>query len=244
VEINMADMGRTERVELGSADTEETRLALVEIAEELTKGKVGNLEGMSRAESKLYRMQEKVLLTAKWKKMTEKVDFGKEVVPYKPVPIKLNGHLKAYNAWAMPDKIEFSKLYYKGASPKRLMRTLKHEMAHTFLMQNGVYDGHSALFKTCCHVLGLNSTIAMEATHNYQHICTVCGWWLKAKEKRHRISHICKGNLKDLVTKAEYQKLARIAKVGSKVVPVNIDFYQVMEVKKIGKNLKLKGADE
>jgi predicted SprT family Zn-dependent metalloprotease len=234
----------TEKVEIGSGDTEETRLALVEVAEELTKEKVGNLEGMNRAESRLYRMQEKVLLTAKWMKMTEKVDFGKEVMPYKPVPIKLNGHLKAYYAWAMIDKIEFSKRYYKAASPKNLMRTLKHEMAHTFLMQNGIQDGHSALFKTCCHVLGLNSTVAKEATHNYQHTCTACGWRLKANVRYHKVSHVCGGRYVQLVTKAEFGKLARIAKIGAQTVPINMDAYQVMEVRKIAKNLKLKEDDE
>jgi predicted SprT family Zn-dependent metalloprotease len=199
------------------------------------------LEGMNRAESRLYRMQEKVLGSARWAKMVRRVDFGKEVAPYKLVPVKLNGRMKASNAWAFCDAIEFSKDYYKRATPKNLMNTMKHEMVHTFLSQNRIPDKHSTHFKTCCHVLGLHRPDHMEGTYNYQHICTECGWWRKSMKRQDKLGHVCKGsNFKFLVTRTEYQKLARIAKVGSKVCPVNIEAYQVMEVKRIRPNLKLK----
>ena len=205
-----------------------------------------NLEGMNRAESRLYRMQESVLASKKWAKMLQKVDFGKEIVPYKLVPIEINGRIKAYLAQASSDKIEFSKDYYKRAKAKQLIDTMKHEMAHTLLSQNGISDGHSPLYKTCCFVLGLHRPDHMEGSWNYQHICSVCGWWQKSMQRRDKIGHTCGGNFRYLVSKTEYGKLARIAKVESKLVPVNINLYQIMEVRKIEPNLKLKekGADQ
>ena len=199
---------------------------------------------MNRAEARLYHMQEKVLASVRWSKMVQRVDFGKDVKPYTLVPITLNGRLKAHWAWAWDSRIEFSKEYYKRATPRSLMNTMRHEMVHTFLSQNAIQDGHSILFKSCCHVLGLNSPAHKEGEFNYKHTCAECGWWLKAMEKRSKVPHTCKGRLVFLVSKGEYQKLARIAKIGSKVVPVNIDAYRVMEVKKMQSNLKLKEADE
>lgn len=200
-----------------------------------------NIEGMNKSESRLYRMQEKVLGSKKWAKMLQRVDFGKEIMPYKLVQVELNGRLKAYSAQASPDKIEFSKDYYKRAKAKQLIDTMKHEMAHTLLLQNDISDGHSPLYKTCCYVLGLHRPDHMEGSYNYQHICSVCGWWLKAMKKEEKVNHICKGNMKFLVTKTEYGKLARISKIGSKNVPVNINLFQIMEVRKMDQNLKLKG---
>ncbi len=201
---------------------------------------MANIEGMNKSESRLYRMQERVLGSKKWAKMLQKVDFGKEITLYKLVPIELNGRLKAYYAQASPDKIEFSRDYYKRAKTKQLIDTMKHEMAHVILLQNNISDGHSPLYKTCCHVLGLNRPDKMEGTYNYQHICSVCGWWQKSMQRRDKIGHTCGGNFRLLVTKTEYRKLARIAKLDSKLMPVNINLYQIMEVKKIEPNLKLK----
>lgn len=204
---------------------------------------MANVEGMNRAESRLYRMQERILSSAKWAKMLQKVDFGKELQPYKLVPIELNGRLKAYCAQASPDKIEFSKEYYQRATSKQLIDTMKHEMAHVILLQNGISDGHSPLYKTCCFVLGLHRPDHMEGAYNYKHVCSVCGWWQKSMEKRDKIGHKCGENFRLLVSKAEYGKLARIAKVNSKIVPININLYQIMEVKRIEPNLKLKEAE-
>lgn len=199
-----------------------------------------NLEGMNRAESKLYRMQGKVLSSKKWTKMLSKVDFGKEIQPYKLVPIEINGRLKAFLAQASSDKIEFSKDYYKRAKAKQLTDTMRHEMIHTFLHQNGLSDGHGPLYKTCCHILGLYRPDHMEGTYNYQHICSVCGWWQKTMERQVKIGHKCGENFRFLVGKTEYGKLAKIAKLDSKLMPVNINLYQIMEVRKIEPNLKLK----
>ena len=199
------------------------------------------LEGMSRAESRLYRMQERVLGSARWAKMVQKVDFGKEIAPYKLVPVTINGRLKRCLASAWDDKMEFSKDYYKSATPKSLIDTMKHEMIHTFLGQNDLNDHHETMFKTCCHVLGLHRPDHKEGTYNYQHVCTECGWWQKSMKRQDKLGHVCRGeNFKFLVTKTEYQKLARMAKIGSKVCPINIKAYQVMEVKRIKPNLKLK----
>jgi predicted SprT family Zn-dependent metalloprotease len=199
------------------------------------------LEGMNRAESRLYRMQERVLESARWAKMVQRVDFGKEVAPYKLVPITVNARLKRCLATAWSEKIQFSKDYYKRATPKSLTNTMRHEMIHTFLSQNDIADHHSTMFKTCCHVLGLNSPNDKEADWNYKHVCTECGWWQKSMKRQDKLGHVCKGeNFRFLVTRTEYQKLARIAKIQSKVYPVNIKAYQVMEVKRIRPNLKLK----
>jgi hypothetical protein len=211
-----------------------------EAASILASQRATNLDGMNRAESRLYRMQEKVLESAKWKKMVQRVDFGKEIAPYKLVPIKLNGRLKRYNGLACWDHIEVSKDFYRAATPKRLMRLMKHEMVHILLQQNKACDGHGPLYKTCCHVLGLANPNAKESGWNYQHICTECGWWLKSMKRSHKVAHTCRGQLKFLVTRAEYQKLARIAKIGSKVCAVNIEAYQVMEVKKVKPNLRMR----
>ena len=198
---------------------------------------------MNRAETRLYNMPGKVLVSAKWGKMLQKVEFGKEMNPYKPVPITLNGRLKNTWATAWDDKMEFSKDYYKRATPKSLMNTMRHEMVHTLLSQNDIHDHHSSLFKTCCHVLGLNRPDHKEGAWNYKHVCSKCGWWQKSMKRRDKIAHVCGGNGGDfrfLVTKTEYQKLARISKVGSKLMPVNINAYQIMVVEKIKPNLRLK----
>jgi len=195
---------------------------------------------MNRAESRLYRMEERILVSARWARMLQKVDFGKEITPYKLVPIELNGRLKAYNAQASSDKIEFSKDYYKRAKAKQLIDTMKHEMAHVVLLQNGISDGHSPLYKTCCFVLGLHRPDKLEGTYNYQHICTVCGWWQKSMTRREKIGHTCNGKFVFLVSRAEFKRLERIAKIGSVTIPVTLGAYQVMEVKKIEPNLKLK----
>lgn len=229
-----AERMTVEKVILGSGATEEERVGPEKVAHELTK------KPMNRAEKRLYHMQERILASAKWSKMVQRVEFGKEVAPYKLVEVKLNGHLKATNAQAFSDKIEFSKSYYKVATPKSLMRTVKHEMAHVLLLQNGISDGHSPLYKTCCHILGLSNPNAKESGYNYKHICDECGWWLKAMQRREKISHVCKGKFVHLVSKAEYQKLAKIAKIGSKTCAVNIEAYRVMTVTCIKQNLKLK----
>jgi hypothetical protein len=203
-----------------------------------------NLEGMNRAESKLYRMQETVLGSKKWAKMLSKVDFSKEVQPYKLVPIGLNGHLKQYSAWAMPDRIEFSKDYAKRATPKALTHTMKHEMAHVLLLQNDISDGHSPLYKTVCHCLGLTSPASKEGSYNYKHKCPQCGWWLKDMKKRVKVGHTCRGKFVFLVSKAEYQRLKRIEAIGSETIPVTLGAYQVMEIQKIDPNLKLKAEEK
>lgn len=206
---------------------------------------MANVEGMNRAESRLYRMQERILSSAKWAKMLQKVEFGKEIQPYKLVPIELNGRLKAYSAQASRNKIEFSKDYYKRASPKALINTMKHEMAHVILLQNDISDGHSPLYKSCCFVLGLHRPDKMEGSYNYKHVCSVCGWWQKSMNKREKIGHTCKGKFVFLVSKAEYCKLKRMEKIGSQTIPVALGAYQIMEIKRIDPNLKLKeaGAD-
>ena len=206
-------------------------------------GNMTNIEGMNRAESGLYRMQERILASARWAKMLQKVDFGKEITPYKLVPIELNGRLKQYLAQASSDKIEFSKDYVKRATSKQLTSTMKHEMAHVILLQNGISDGHSPLYKTCCFVLGLHRPDHMEGAYNYKHVCSVCGWWQKSMKRHEKIGHTCGRNFRYLVSKTEYGKLARIAKVGSSIVPININLYQVMEVQKIDQNLKLKSVE-
>ena len=203
---------------------------------------MANVEGMNRAESRLYRMQERILSSAKWAKMLQKVDFPKEMMPYKLVPTKLNAHLKQYNAWAMTDKIEFSKDYYNRhkSEAKALLHTLNHEMAHVLLMQNGIVDGHSPLYKTCCHVLGLNDPTSKEGSWNYKHVCSVCGWWRKSMKRSEKIGHSCNGKFVFLVSKAEFKRLEKIAKIGSATIPITLGTYQVMEVQKIDPNLKLK----
>jgi hypothetical protein len=199
-----------------------------------------NLEGMNKSESRLYRMQEKVVVSAKWVKMLQKVDFGKELQPYKLVPTKLNAHLKQYNAWAMTDKIEFSRDYYKRTNSKSLTHTLKHEMAHVLLLQNGISDGHSPLYKTCCAILGLHDPSSKEGSYNYKHVCLVCGWWLKDMKKREKLGHFCGGEFVFLVSKSEYGKLKRMEKIHSQTIPVTLGTYQIMDVKRIEPKLRLK----
>ena len=187
-----------------------------------------NIGAMNRTESKLYRLQLEVLKEARWNKMLQRVDFGKELKPYQPVTTRVSGHMKTYFAYAFEDHIVFKKDYAKRSDYTELLHTMRHEMVHTLLAQNGIDTSHGPLFHTCCMILGLKDSNSKEAPWKYKYTCTVCGWWLKAADKRESVR--CGHCFKRMVTAGDYEKLKQMAKLNCKAFPVKVEDYIVMKV--------------
>jgi len=201
-----------------------------------------NLEGMNRTESKLYRLQLEVLKEARWNKMLQRVDFGKELNPYEPVPIKLF-RSKAHLAIAWSERIEFQKDYAKRSDYTDLLHTMRHEMIHTLLGQNQISDSHGALFKTCCSIVGLHNPNSKEAEWKYKYVCTVCGWWQKQTTKQESVR--CGHCFKRMVTQTDYDKLKQMVKLNCKAFPVKLEDYIVMKVEvDNGSWMKLKSGKD
>lgn len=192
---------------------------------------------MNRMEMKLYNIQLAVLGQKCWQTMLERVDFGKQLKPYQPVPIVVSSRLRRSEACASKDRIEVQKSLVKRATRRQLVQVLKHEMVHVLLGQNDLPDGHSALFKTCCHFLHLNDASVKEAYWRYAYECPVCKRRWRSMKKWKKIGHICLNN--DFRIIATRQEIARQREAGA-----DISMFIPITIKRIKPRWKVKSNGE
>lgn len=195
---------------------------------------------MDRKASHIYRLELKVLKSARWARMKAKVDLG-TAMKDDPAPrvVKIRT-LKGASATA-GDYLEVDRDVAKWAE-KNLKPTILHEMVHYYLHDNGAYKGtraadlrkgrnggtdcHGVLFRECCKALGLQGHQS-EMLWRYKTRCT-CGWWIQSVKpiKQQR----CGSCHKIMVTPTEYKRLQKVAAIGSRSCPVKIENYVIRKV--------------
>jgi predicted SprT family Zn-dependent metalloprotease len=179
---------------------------------------------MNRSEMRIYNLQLKILGQKRFDKLLELEDWGNPVIKPKPRRIELNGRLKNHDADIDDEVIRVSKDFYKDATPKELNETLRHELAHAFLMDNCIpYKHNSRTWTRVTLALGVRDT----TNYEWQYFCGGCTSWLQTHDKK--TSWRCHRCGKLNVTKREYNKLKKIAALNSKLHPINIDNYQVFK---------------
>lgn len=177
---------------------------------------------MNRSEKRIYNLQLSILKLRKWDKILA-MEWGKEVVLPRPRTIELNGRIKSYDADIGPETIRVSKDFYKTATPKALRETLRHELAHAFLMDNNIpYKHNSKVWNLVTLTLGVRDI----TNYEWRHICQ-CGSYIDSHHKKNW--WLCPYCGMKNITKREYNKLSKVAAINSKLCPVNIDRYQVFK---------------
>ena len=178
---------------------------------------------MNRSEMRVYNLQLKILGQKRFDKLLALSDWANPVIRPKPRRIELNGRIKSYDADIDDEVIRISKDFYKDATPKELSETLRHELAHAFLMDNNIpYRHNSRTWNRVTLTLGVRDITNQE----WRHICQ-CGSYIDSHQKKNWwLCPFC--GMKN-VTKREYNKLKKIADINSKIQPVSIDGYQVFK---------------
>lgn len=132
-----------------------------------------------RGSKRCYNLQLKILASRKWKRMVEKIELanGRKAHDLYPVETKvwrpsLGGN---YAGIAYAHRIYILDSFYREATERQLRQLLMHEMAHSFLDQNGNRDRHGQYFRTVCYLLGLH-TETRERPYSYIRRCSECGY--------------------------------------------------------------------
>lgn len=175
-----------------------------------------------RGERGLLRLAISILESDRWRRMMERIPLtrGKSVMP-KPRRLIINRRFSTLHGRCHSDRIEIAEATYEVGA----LKTLQHELVHSWLMDSGAPCGHTQTFYRALSYL--RGAWKPGEPRAWRYTCGACGSLQQYNEKKRRDQVVCHRCIKTNVNATEHSKIIKMAAIGSKVIPVKPERYVV-----------------